>query len=413
MDCSRKHQTNRIKEHIVNLLNALWLRKHPAYEYGDDDERHPFNKLVVVTPEVPQQTEGESTMYMCVIALKLFQKRDHHYYDHDYQSDCRKRVTESLWFVHKDVLKFKLEIKAFILMSQSKRSKKRVNQVYPSVAPSRPGREEDSRAAPSSSKPKSTDKSLGAAPSSKPESTTSHRKCILSKKDLAKKKEADRKSAERRYKRLLNEVLPKLKQNGHVLPKHQQRDIKYWEGDYKGNFVGARQLTTPAMITTKRKVTFFGIIVQRSGCPNWNLFAIEESRIQVDKAVYFESFIAMQKTGWMQFEQGSVDVAVVRCNNETKIITKSSISDIAPGQMRQKNAPDRLRSDSVGKLTWNESPSSDKKKPSLHLAPTITSIRLTKKASNKRMVLFVQATTKCNELYVKAKSTKPFPRAFG
>ena len=130
MDCSQKHPTNRIKEHIVNLLNALWLCKHPAYEYGDDDERHPFNKLVVVTPQVPQQTEGESTMYMCVIALKMFQTRHRPYYDHDYQSDCRKRVTESFRFGHKDALKFKQEMKAYILMLQSKRSEKRVNQLH-------------------------------------------------------------------------------------------------------------------------------------------------------------------------------------------------------------------------------------------------------------------------------------------
>ena len=85
----------------------------------------------------------------------------------------------------------------------------------------------------------------------------------------------------------------------------------------------------PAVITTtmnKRRVTFVGIIVLRSGCPNWNLFVIEESRIQVHKTVYYESFIAMQKTGWMQFEQESVPVAVVRCNNKTKIITKYHLS---------------------------------------------------------------------------------------
>jgi aspartyl/asparaginyl beta-hydroxylase (cupin superfamily) len=63
------------------------------------------------------------------------------------------------------------------------------------------------------------------------------------------------------------------------------------------------------------------------------LFAIEESQIQVHKTVYYESFIATLKTGWMQFEQESVPVAVVRCNNETKIITKSSISDVATGQI--------------------------------------------------------------------------------
>jgi hypothetical protein len=127
--------------------------------------------------------------------------------------------------------------------------------------------------------------------------------------------------------------------------------------------VKARQLTTPAEITTiinKRKVTFDAIIVQKSGCPKWNLFAIEESHIQVHKTVYYENFIAMQKTGWMQFGQESVPVAVVRCNNETKIISKSLVSDVAPGQMRQKNAPDRLSSDSARKLTWNESSSKRK-----------------------------------------------------
>ena len=365
-----------IKELIVNLLNKAWLRKHGDDEDDDEDDekRRPFNKLVVATPPVPQQTEGYSTMYTCFFALKMFQTRDHPYYDHDYESNCRRRVTESFTFGHEDALMLKQEMKACILMLQS-RSEKRVNQVHPffgkksSVTPSRPrlclkGREEDSRAAPSS-KLESTDKSIGAAPSSKPESTTSHRKCSLSEKDLAKKKEADRKSAERRHKRLLDKVLPKLEQSGHVLPKHQQRDIKYYEGDYNGAFVEARQLTTPAVITTtrnKRRVTFVGIIVLRSGCPNWNLFAIEESRIQVHKTVYYESFIATLKTGWMQFEQESVPVAVVRCNNETKIITKSSISDVATGQMRQKNAPDRLSSDSVGKLTWKESSSSKKEK---------------------------------------------------
>ena len=54
-----------IKELIVNLLNTAWLRKHGDDEDDDEDDekRRPFNKLVVATPPVPQQTEGYSTMY--------------------------------------------------------------------------------------------------------------------------------------------------------------------------------------------------------------------------------------------------------------------------------------------------------------------------------------------------------------
>ena len=362
MDSSRKHPTNKIKELIANLLNELWLRKN-----GDDDEkRRPFNRLVVATPPVPQQTGDCSTMYTCLFALMMFQTRDQPYYDHDYESNCRQRVTESFTFCHEDALTLVREMKTSVLMSQSRREKIVKKS---SVAPSSPrlclkGREEDSRAAPSS-KPESTDESVVSAPSSKPESTTSHRKYSLSKNDLAKRKEAARKSDERRHKRLRDKVIPELKQSGHVLPKHQQRNIKYYEGGYDGTFVEARQLTTPAVITTtvnKKRVTFVGIIVQKSGCSIWNLFAIEETRIQVDKTVYYESFIATQKTGWMQFEQASVPVAVVRCNNETKIVTQSSISNVAPCQTRKNNAPDRLTSDSVGKLKWKESSSSKKKR---------------------------------------------------
>ncbi len=53
-----------IKELIVNLLNKAWLRKHGDDDDDDDEDdekRRPFNKLVVATPPVPQQTEGYST----------------------------------------------------------------------------------------------------------------------------------------------------------------------------------------------------------------------------------------------------------------------------------------------------------------------------------------------------------------
>jgi hypothetical protein len=79
---------------------------------------------------------------------------------------------------------------------------------------------------------------------------TLHRCCCLSEKHWAKKKEAAQKSAERKYKKIRDKVIPELKQRGHVLPQPLQQEIKVWEGNYNGTFIVARQLTTPAEITT-------------------------------------------------------------------------------------------------------------------------------------------------------------------
>jgi hypothetical protein len=108
-----------IKELIVNLLNEAWSRKH-----GQSIPIRPFNKLVVVTPTVPQQTKGDSTMYTSLFALKMFQTRHRPFYDDDYKSNCR-RVTECFKFGPKDASQLKYKMKAYILMLQSEQSEKR------------------------------------------------------------------------------------------------------------------------------------------------------------------------------------------------------------------------------------------------------------------------------------------------
>jgi hypothetical protein len=86
-----------IKELIVHLLNKAWSCKH-----GQSIPIRPFDKLVVVTPTVPQQNEGDSTMYTSLFALKMFQTRYRPFYDDDYESNC-KRVTENFKFGPEDV----------------------------------------------------------------------------------------------------------------------------------------------------------------------------------------------------------------------------------------------------------------------------------------------------------------------
>jgi hypothetical protein len=116
-----------IKELIVNLLNKAWSRKH---EHGQSISICPFDKLLVVSPTVPQKIKGDSSMYASLFALRMFQTHQRPFYDHDYESNC-SRVTKSFKFGPEDASRLKSKTKACILMLQSKRSEKRVNQVHP------------------------------------------------------------------------------------------------------------------------------------------------------------------------------------------------------------------------------------------------------------------------------------------
>lgn len=339
---------------IVHMMNEAWSRKH-----GHSRSCCPFDELVVVNPQVPQQTKADSSFYTCLFALGMFKTRNQPFFDEHYESNLTC-LTESFTFGPADASRVKREMKACILFLQSKSSElshcqwleqgpKSMNRglksiKQPHVTPSIP-------VVCKSTQAKTVQQTQTKIPVVKRE---------LDKNNLA----ANRKRDERRFKYHFNIQLPKLKANGRVLPSKSQRQIKIWVGGYDGSFENATQLTMPAEITTyeNKKVTFDGVIVQRSGHPRWNLFAVTVSRIQVHRPVYFQSYIATQKTGWMEFEQDSVPVAVIRCNNETKLVSKSSISDVAPSQMRQKKSPDRLRSDSAGELTWKESSSSKKNK---------------------------------------------------
>lgn len=70
------------------------------------------------------------------------------------------------------------------------------------------------------------------------------------------------------------------------------------------------------------------------------------THLQTTEPAYYDSYIAKRLY--------LVPVAVVRCGSETKLLPKSAVSPCVNSQVREKNAPDRLRSDEDGRLTWRE-----------------------------------------------------------
>jgi hypothetical protein len=345
-------------------MNEAWSRKHGllAGSYS------PFNQLAIATPKVQKQTKAHSSIYTCLIAIDVFKTRFRPFLDHDF---CTNLVyyADRLVFAIDEVSRLRLEMKSCILFSFG--SSKYMNPGLKSIKQLPEPKTERAYAAVSIKQPPEpkTEREYAAVSIKQPPEPKTERAYAAvdapprPHRGVTVNPDAIRKREDRRYNYLIKDQLPKLQKAGCVLAKNSQRRIKIWVGEYDGSFEDATQLTIPTLINTygNKKEPFVGILVQKSGNPRCNLFAVEESRIQTCLNVYWERFIAVQKTGFMKFGHDSVPVAVIRWNNETKLVPKSSISDVAPGQMRQKKSPDRLSSEVAGKLTWKPTFSSSGK----------------------------------------------------